>query len=108
MRRRNGETIEQAVLDVLKNNEVARESDDILYLEVLRRKYPFIESRTVGYLFTNREAMKLPTFESVRRSRAFILAQERYKDLRPSTSVCERRRALEEKLRKYYGGNDYE
>ena len=90
---------------LLREYPALRESDDVLYLEVLRRVHPYwnngrittnIENMPIGEFFSERKNMKLPTFESVSRCRR--KAQEEINGLKPCERVQENRKRQEERF----------
>ena len=89
---------------LLREYPALRGNDDLLYLEVLRRVHPYwnngrittnIENMPIGEFFAERKNMKLPSFESVRRSRAKIM--EEHPELKPSEKVQKEREIQREK-----------
>lgn len=91
---------------LLREYPALRESDDELYLEVLRRVHPSwnngrittnIENMPIGEFFSERKNMKLPSFESVRRSRAKIM--EEHPELKPCEAV---QKGREEQRERFY------
>ncbi len=83
-----------------------RGNDDVLYLEVLRKTHPYwnsgrittnIENMPIGEFFAERKNMKLPSFESVRRSRAKIM--EEHPELKPCEQV---QKGREEQKERFY------
>ena len=100
--------IKDIVIETLKQSEVMRGNDDLLYLEVLKKIHPHwnngrittnIENISLGEFFSERKAHKLPSFESIRRSRQ--KAQEENKNLRPSEKVQKARKIQEENFYKF-------
>lgn len=99
-------TIKDLVEKLLTENEVLRGDDDLLYLEVLRAEHPYwdngrittnIEKISIGEFFAERKKQKLPSFESVRRSRQKV--QEERPELKPCKKI---QKAREEKRDEYY------
>ena len=93
---------------LLREYPTLRESDDVLYLEVLRRVHPYwnngrittnIENMPIGEFFSERKNMKLPTYESVSRCRR--KTQEEHPDLRPCEKVQEARRTKQDEFYKW-------
>ena len=91
---------------LLREYPALRGNDDLLYLEVLRRVHPYwnngrittnIENMPIGEFFSERKNMKLPSFESVRRSRAKIM--EEHPELKPCEKV---QKGREEQREKFY------
>ena len=100
----NPYTIEKVVLEILKANEEARNDDMKLYLLVCEavNLYPTCD-RDIGSSFSSvmnhyRE-LRLPHFESVRRSRAKIQAE--IPELAGDRSCRQRRKELEILCRNY-------
>ena len=94
------------VENLLREYPALRESDDLLYLEVLKRVQPYwnsgrittnIENMPIGEFFSERKNMKLPSFESVRRSRAKIM--EEHPELKPCEKV---QKGREEQRERFY------
>ena len=92
------------VENLLREYPALRANDDVLYLEVLRRVHPYwnngrittnIENMPIGEFFSERRNMKLPSFESVRRSRAKIM--EEHPELKPCEKVQKGREIQREK-----------
>lgn len=92
------------VENLLKKYPSLRGNDDLLYLEVLRKVHPAwnsgrittnIENMPIGEFFAERKNMKLPSFESVRRSRAKIM--EEHPELKPCEKVQKGREVQREK-----------
>jgi len=84
----------ELVENLLREYPALRGNDDVLYLEVLRKFCPHwnnsrintnIENVSIGEFFAERKKRKLPSFESVRRSRAKIM--EEYPELKPCEKV---------------------
>ena len=93
---------------LLREYPALRGNDDVLYLEVLRKVHPYwnngrittnIENMPIGEFLSVRKNMKLPSFESVRRSRSKIM--EEHPELRPAERVQESRKRQEEKFYKF-------
>lgn len=92
------------VEQLLRDYPALRANDDVLYLEVLRKVHPYwnsgrittnIENMPIGEFFSERKNMKLPSFESVRRSRAKIM--EEHPELKPSEKEQKGREIQREK-----------
>ena len=95
--------IKELVTKLLSENPELRASDDLLYLEVLKKVHPYwsnarittdIENVSIGEFFKMRKTVKLPNFESVRRSRQ--KAMEEHPELKPCEKVLEARKRSEE------------
>lgn len=94
------------VENLLREYPALRGNDDVLYLEVLRKFSPHwnnsrintnIENVSIGEFFAERKKRKLPSFESVRRSRAKIM--EEHPELKPCEKV---QKAREEQRERFY------
>lgn len=89
--------VAELVQHILKEDEKARNSDNILYLKVLEhyseRKGIDLHQMTVPVFFLQMNDYGFPVFESVSRSRRKM--QETYPDL-VATGVVGRRRAKKE------------
>jgi len=94
------------VENLLRDYPALRGNDDVLYLEVLRKVHPYwnsgrittnIENMPIGEFFSARKNMKLPSFESVRRSRAKIM--EEHPELKPCEVV---QKGREEQRERFY------
>lgn len=98
-------TIENIVLEVLKENEEARNDDMKLYLLVCEKVNPFpscdldIGSYSFASVMCHYRELKLPHFESVRRSRAKI--QSEIPELAGCRACRHNRKELENLYRKY-------
>ena len=92
------------VRDILMAIPDTRDSDEVLYKEVLKRKGYEINEET----FINYKHYDLPTFPSIARARRRVQEEERnnkhYKDWQlQSTKTVERhRRKLEKEYREFY------
>lgn len=92
------------VENLLREYPALRGNDDVLYLEVLKKFSPHwnnsrintnIENVSIGEFFAERKKRKLPSFESVRRSRAKIM--EEHPELKPCEKVQKGREIQREK-----------
>lgn len=98
-------TIENTVLEILKESEEARNDDMLLYLLVCEAVNPYpicdrnIGSFSLSSVMMHYRELKLPHFESVRRSRAKI--QSEIPELRGSRACREKRRELEKVYHAY-------
>lgn len=94
------------VHELLKAEPECRNSDNHLYLRVLetvgKQNGIDIHTITVPTFLHNMSSMKLPPFESVRRSRQKI--QEHNEELGPTDTVEAFREVLEEEYREYARG----
>ena len=101
----NPYTIEKVVLEILKANEEARNDDMKLYLLVCEAVNPFptcdrdIGSFSFSSVMNHYRELRLPHFESVRRSRAKIQAE--IPELAGDRSCRQRRKELEILYRNY-------
>lgn len=66
---------EQMVIAILRTNEQARESDDILFYEVCRIKKPSVLDVPLGDILSNYKGHDIPCYESVGRCRRKVQAQ---------------------------------
>lgn len=91
--------IKDLVIETLKQGETFRENDDLLYMNVCIKVFSHndrcLTTMTVGDFFTNRKRYGLPSFESVRRSRA--KAMEEHPELKPCEKVQKGREIQREK-----------
>lgn len=99
------ENLKNLVMKLLMENEELRGDDDLLYLEVLKSICPHwnnayintdIENVTICEFFTQRRNRKLPSFESVRRSRQKV--QEERPGLKPCAPVQKGRQMQENRF----------
>ena len=101
----NPYTIEKVVLEILKANEEARNDDMKLYLLVCEAVNPYptcdrdIGSFSFSSVMNHYRELRLPHFESVRRSRAKI--QSEIPELAGDRSCRQRRKELEILYRSY-------
>ena len=101
----NPYTIEKVVLEILKANEEARNDDMKLYLLVCEAVNPYptcdrdIGSFSFSSVMNHYRELRLPHFESVRRSRAKIQAE--IPELAGDRSCRQRRKELEILYRSY-------
>ena len=92
--------IKDLVIETLKQGETFRENDDQLYYAIIVKIMPETESGLIGDMpircfFANRKRLGLPSFESVRRSRAKIM--EEHPELKPCEKVQKGREIQREK-----------
>ena len=96
-------TTSDLVHEILKTEPECRNSDNILYLRVLqtigKQNGIDVNTMSVPTLFLNMHSMKLPAFETVRRTRQKV--QEHNEELRPVATVEAYRSVLEEEYREY-------
>ena len=92
------------VRDILIAIPETRDSDEVLYMEVLKRKGHEINKET----FANYKTYKLPSFASISRARRRVQEVERNNknikdwELQSKRTVEKKRRELEKKYRNYY------
>ncbi len=86
---------------ILTQYEECRNSDDVLYLAVLKI-LKVNTQMSVDLFFKSREKLKVPPFESVRRARQKL--QAHYPELRASVDVREYRARNEEAYEKFARG----
>lgn len=98
------EDLRDLVKDILLKNPKTRDSDEVLYLEMLRLKGFYLNPK----VFVNYKNFKIPSFSSVSRIRRKVQEDER-KDkcivdwkLQSSKTVEKYRRELEEEYKNYY------
>ena len=96
-------TTSDLVHEILKNEPECRNSDNILYLRVIqtigKQNGIDVNTMSVPTLFRNMSAMKLPAFETVRRTRQKV--QECNEELRATDTVEAYREVLEDEYRDY-------
>lgn len=94
-------SIKKLVAETLKANEVTRGNDDILYLEIIKtvmgEDYRLM---TIGDFFQNRKLIGVPNFESVRRCRQKVQAEN--PSVRPNREIAEGRRKSEEEYYDFF------
>lgn len=78
-------TLKELVKDILEDNVSARNSDYILYELVLKEKHPDALQVPTWYMLEHHADMRLTSFESVRRSRQKVQAENEH--LRASDRV---------------------
>ena len=99
--------VTQIVKEILENNEATRNSDSLLYLEVLQL-YSFRTGKalsliSVPYFLTHMDELGYPPFESVRRTRQKI--QATYPELAASKKVGGYRAENEKTFKAYAVGS---
>ena len=67
--------VKYKVEDILREYPPSRDDDDLLYLEIIREYDESLLGTSVGHFFRNRKTLGIPTFETVRRSRQKIQAE---------------------------------
>ena len=91
------------VHEILKAEPICRNSDNVLYLRVLqtigKQNGIDINKMSVPTLFYNMGSLKLPAFETVRRTRQKV--QECNPELRATDTVEAYRTVLEEEYKDY-------
>ena len=102
----NLKTLQDLVEDVLDNSYAARNSDDLLYYYVIKRKSPEALEKGLGDFLLHRSKWGIPNIESVTRARRKIC--ERRPDLRGNDEVEAGRELNEEEFRKYARGAIYD
>jgi hypothetical protein len=75
--------IKSLVKEILEDNEKARDSDSILYLQICYMLNPSVTMLPFGEVIARLDAYGLPPFESVRRARQKIQAE------RPDLRACD-------------------
>ena len=100
-------TTTELVLQILKNEPVARNNDNFLYLQVLRatgqKNGVDIDSMSIPRFFCHLKEYGFPAFETVRRTRQKI--QSEYPELSANSTVSAGRMLNEEIFRDYARGN---
>lgn len=102
MTKKNLQQIKVIVHEILKDDEMSRNDDDLLYLSVIERFTKDTEcpvtpySMTLAYFLINRKKHRLPKFESVRRAR-----QKLQKD-HPELKACEKVEAMRQENEKAF------
>ena len=96
---RNIHQTTMTVLQVLKAVPEARNSDDLLYIQVCSRMNPEALTMPFCQVLARRKELGLPVFESVRRSRQKL--QKKHPELAGCEEVEEQRKANEEIVREY-------
>ena len=69
------EKLEIIIKEILTKNKLAREDDNLLYIEVIYKYNPSYVNVNFLYTFKNAKYLGLPAFESVSRSRRKIQAE---------------------------------
>lgn len=99
--------VTQVVKEILVNNEKARNSDSILYLEVLQlysyRNGTSLNMLSVPYFLSHMKELGFPAFETVRRTRQKV--QETNPHLAASEKVRSFRKENEEEFKSYALGS---
>lgn len=96
-------TVEAVVKDILEKDEVARNSDGHLFVQVLRQiargEGIDIDSMSFAGVINNLTALGFPQYETVSRTRRKL--QEKYPEFKASGDVKEYRLAAEEEFVEY-------
>ena len=97
----------KVVRQVLREIPYTRNSDEALYVHVINRLareqgVSLISQLPLAQFFNVRQALSLPTIESIGRMRR--KAQEEFADLRAISDVEAQRMLLEEEWRRFMGG----
>ena len=87
------------VKDILENVPEARNSDDLLYINVCKKVSPMVCNQPFQTVMLMRDELSSPPFESVRRSRQKLQAS--YPELRASDDVEAQRLVNEDIVRDY-------
>nr|DAP79986.1 MAG TPA: hypothetical protein [Caudoviricetes sp.] len=97
------ETIQDIVKDILENEPQSRESDNILcyfvYKKIGKEKGVDIDKMTLPTFLFNMSRYKLPTIESIGRTRRKIV--EQHPELSSSKKIKDARRTNEDTFRRY-------
>ena len=89
-------TTKNIVFNLLKENEVLRDDDDLLILNVYK-KLGITENVTFCGILRSRKNLGLPSFEAIRRTRAKIQAE--FPELKGSERIQRERELQEYKYR---------
>lgn len=95
-------TVEARVLRMMQENEYLRDDDMQLYLMVCKdccQEYENILSLPFGFVMSNYKELKIPHFESVRRTRAKV--QSEHPELASSPEISKRRRRKKQEYKEY-------
>lgn len=87
------------VKEVLENNKEARNSDDTLIFAVCSKINPLCTGLSFGTVVTNRKALGLPAFETIRRARQKVCAE--HPELCGNSAVEAHRKLNEDVFRDY-------
>lgn len=99
MDKRKLESLTKNVEDIMRNKPETRDSDDRLYLEVVRQIDSSLLTMFLGSWLMFRSAHGLPSIESVGRCRRKV--QEKFPELRGSKEVQQFREELQETFFEY-------
>lgn len=91
--------LEAQVYDILVKNKDCRNSDNLLYIEILKKNNVNVLNLSVTEFFMHFADYKIPRFESVARTRRKI--QEWYPDLMSFEDVRKWRKENETAFREY-------
>lgn len=95
----NLKKIQDIVEYQLSKSEEARDSDDVLYIAVLDYMRPNLSSQSLNYVFTHKNELNIPSYESVGRARRKLQAEKPW--LKPSEEVRKYRADNEQKYLEY-------
>ena len=91
--------IQYMVYEILRDNEECRNSDNLLYIEVLKKYNINVMGTSIYSFFNNFSDFSVPRFESVARSRRKV--QELLPELGSTESVRKWRKDNESMFREY-------
>ena len=94
------EKFKNVVEKVLKENPATRDNDNLLYLKTIETIKPGSSNFSMKTILMNLKEYKLPQFETVRRSRQHLQANN--KELRGSKINQKARQSLEEEYHDYF------
>ena len=77
--------LEEVVLAVLEESELARKDDAYMIACVIEKIRPYITNRSVSYVLTHAKELQLPPFESITRCRRKL--QQRNPELRDNKTA---------------------
>ena len=77
--------LEDVVIAVLQESQLARKDDFHLIACVLEKIRPYVTSKSITYVLKNAKELKIPSFESITRARRKV--QERYPDLKDTETA---------------------
>lgn len=93
------ETTEKLVMQILQENEKARNSDNYLIIKVYERIYPPVAEMPFNVVLSHRKDYGLPALETIGRARRKI--QANHPELCACDEVRTSRVALEDDFREY-------
>lgn len=94
--------INKLVSRILEESPMTRNSDNLLYLTVIENIHPGVSKLTMAGVLLNQEALNIPCFETVRRTRQKIQAER--EDLRANPTVQDFRSEREVEFSEFFGG----